>query len=306
MKFSLRVNQKKLTTSGSSDRNLQFDYIVDFSELGQVLDTSVKTYSSGMQLRLGFAIASHLDPDIFVVDEALAVGDAGFQAKCVERMVDLVDKGKTLLFVSHNLYAVEALCARAMYLSRGRAIATGPTRDVLARYLDDIDEHRMTNNGDGCEYITGGPITLSVKGVGLDGSPRIRTGETLKIVSDIRCSSSGVRAYFHFGISDGRPGSPLLLASQIMNGHGPVSLGDRDRIICVIPDIPLLPRIYEVWGEVLSEHGWGNFISWQKLTQFRVVHDPEDAAGSVSHERADAPIRVKFWFDHEKITVNSL
>ncbi len=287
------------------DITSRFDEIVDFSELGHVLDKSVKTYSSGMQLRLGFAIASHLDPDIFVVDEALAVGDAGFQAKCVRRMMHLVTKGKTLLFVSHNLYAVEALCSRGMYLSGGRIMTTGPTRGILARYLDDIDEHRVMNSGDARVPITGGPITLSVKCVGPDGSSRIRTGETVRIISDIRCRSAGVRVYFHFGISDGRPGTPLLLASQVLSGSGPVSLGGRDRVTCVIPDIPLLPRIYEVWCEVRGEHGWGNFITWQKVTDFRVVHDPQGAGGSVSHERVDAPIRVRFRFDHEQITEDS-
>jgi ABC-type polysaccharide/polyol phosphate transport system ATPase subunit len=83
----------------------------------------VKMYSSGMHLRLGFAIASHLDPDIFVVDEALAVGDAGFQAKCVERMTKLVAEGRTLLFVSHNLPAVESLCSRGFFLLDGHVAA---------------------------------------------------------------------------------------------------------------------------------------------------------------------------------------
>src|SRR5437588_11822684 len=87
----------------------RFDEIVDFSELSHVLDKSVKMYSSGMQLRLGFAIASHLDPDIFVVDEALAVGDAGFQAKCVDRMTHLVTEGRTLRLVWHTLSAVRAM-----------------------------------------------------------------------------------------------------------------------------------------------------------------------------------------------------
>src|SRR5690349_15509961 len=92
-----------------TDVRRRFDEIVEFAELAPALDTPVKMYSSGMQLRLGFSIASHLDPDVFVVDEALAVGDAGFQAKCAERMTRLVAQGHTLLFVSHNLSAVEAV-----------------------------------------------------------------------------------------------------------------------------------------------------------------------------------------------------
>ncbi len=100
-----------------ADVKRRFDEIVEFAELGHALDRPVKMYSSGMQLRLGFAVASHLDPDIFVVDEALAVGDAGFQAKCVERMMKLVAEGRTLLFVSHNLSAVEAICERGLSFS---------------------------------------------------------------------------------------------------------------------------------------------------------------------------------------------
>src|SRR5207302_8187511 len=118
----------------------RFEEIVEFAELSRVLDTPVKLYSSGMQMRLGFAIASHLEPDIFVVDEALAVGDAGFQAKCVGRMMRLVADGRTLLFVSHNLSAVEAICERGVFLIDGRTASAGPTRSVLRAYLEWIDE----------------------------------------------------------------------------------------------------------------------------------------------------------------------
>src|SRR5439155_12609065 len=118
----------------------RFDEIVDFAELGHLLDTPVKLFSSGMQLRLGFAIASHLDPDVFVVDEALAVGDAGFQAKCVERMTNLVVEGRTLLFVSHNLSAVEAMCGRAVFLLDGRVEASATARDALRAYLEWVDD----------------------------------------------------------------------------------------------------------------------------------------------------------------------
>src|SRR5437588_1656816 len=136
----------------------RFDEIVDFSELSHVLDKSVKMYSSGMQLRLGFAIASHLDPDIFVVDEALAVGDAGFQAKCVDRMTHLVTEGRTLLFVSHNLSAVEAICRRGLFLLDGRVAAIGDMRNVLGRYLDWVGEKRQRLKAPGTELRGRGSV----------------------------------------------------------------------------------------------------------------------------------------------------
>src|SRR5579864_3200098 len=114
----------------------RFDEIVDFAEIGEALDRPVKMYSSGMQLRLGFAVASHSDPDLFVVDEALAVGDAGFQAKCIERMASFVAEGRTLVFVSHNLSAVETICTRGLFLLNGRAQVVDQTSYVLRRYLD--------------------------------------------------------------------------------------------------------------------------------------------------------------------------
>ena len=285
---------------GMSKREIarRFDEIVEFSELSHALDTPVKTYSSGMQLRLGFSIASHLDPDVFVVDEALAVGDAGFQAKCVERMTGLVREGHTLILVSHNLYAVEAMCPRALYLNRGAPIIAGGVKDVLARYLDDIDQHRLSSGETALRRFNGGPLDVAVQCTGPDGTSSLRTGEPLTIAFDVLATRPGLRAFFHLGITDGRPGGPLLLASQIIDGQEPVTLATRDRIECLIPDLPLLPRVYQVWGEVRGEHGWGNFISWQKLADFRVVRRHDDAA-SVSHEGTDAPVRVQFRFDHK-------
>ena len=101
----------------------RFDDIVDFADIGQFLDTQVRFYSSGMFLRLAFAVAVHTDPDVFLVDEILAVGDEAFRAKCVERIARLRDEGRTLVVVSHDLPLVERLCERGVVLDRGRLIA---------------------------------------------------------------------------------------------------------------------------------------------------------------------------------------
>ena len=106
-----------------------FDEIVAFSELGEFIDNPVKHYSSGMYVRLGFAVAVHIDPDILIVDEVLAVGDAAFQKKCLDRIGDFQQQGKTILFVSHSAQLVEQLCTRAVLLSHGQVIFDGPTRE---------------------------------------------------------------------------------------------------------------------------------------------------------------------------------
>ena len=116
----------------------KLDEIIDFAEVRRFIDTPVKRYSSGMYLRLAFAVAAHLEPEILIVDEVLSVGDLSFQEKCLGRMETVAGEGRTVLFVSHNLAAVRKLCPRSMLLSHGEKIAEGPTDSVLEAYVDTV------------------------------------------------------------------------------------------------------------------------------------------------------------------------
>lgn len=117
----------------------KFDEIVDFSGIEQFLDTPVKRYSSGMYVRLAFAVAAHLDPDILVVDEVLAVGDAEFQRKCMGKMKEVSNqKGRTILFVSHNMQAINSLCSKALWLQKGRVIANGDAHTIVSNYTSTL------------------------------------------------------------------------------------------------------------------------------------------------------------------------
>lgn len=118
---------------GEIDR--QFDEIVEFSEIGRFLDTPVKHYSSGMYLRLAFSVAAHLDPEILLVDEVLAVGDLSFQRKCLGKMGDVAKRGRTVILVSHNMGAIAELCTEAIWLQGGRLVKKGPSGDVITEYL---------------------------------------------------------------------------------------------------------------------------------------------------------------------------
>jgi lipopolysaccharide transport system ATP-binding protein len=117
----------------------RFDEIVEFADIGPFLDTPVKRYSSGMQLRLAFSVAAHLEPEILIVDEVLAVGDTAFQQKCLGRMERASNEGRTVVFISHNLATVRALCDRAIMLADGRMHAEGKTHEVIDAYLDDLN-----------------------------------------------------------------------------------------------------------------------------------------------------------------------
>ena len=151
------LNGSVLGMSRSEIRR-KFDDIVAFADIGPFLDTPVKRYSSGMYVKLAFSVAAHLDPEILIVDEVLAVGDAAFQRRCVERMTDLAARGRTILFVSHNMELIPRLCQRAVFLERGKVVEVGPATAVTQRYLEKLvdantagdlrDRKRTTGTGE--------------------------------------------------------------------------------------------------------------------------------------------------------------
>src|SRR6202011_6416798 len=121
----------------------RFERIVDFADLGAFIDTPLKRYSSGMYARLGFAVAAHVDPDVLLVDEVLSVGDVAFQDRSIRKMLSFRDDGRAILFVSHNLSAVEMMCQRVIWLDHGRIRRVGPTAEGVRAYLDAVDVARV-------------------------------------------------------------------------------------------------------------------------------------------------------------------
>ncbi len=144
----------------------KFDEIVAFAEVEKFIDTPVKRYSSGMYVRLAFAVAAHLEPEILLVDEVLAVGDAEFQRKCLGKMDDIAREGRTILFVSHNMAAIQKLCSSALLFREGRIAAHGDVRSVVSAYLGGEGQPRYQ-----ADKLTGRPQLLSVELVSEDGEP---------------------------------------------------------------------------------------------------------------------------------------
>lgn len=139
----------------------KFDQIVAFSEIEKFLDTPVKRYSSGMYVRLAFAVAAHLEPEILIVDEVLAVGDLEFQKKCLGKMGEVAGQGRTVLIVSHNMSAIQALCKRAILLRTGRLVDDGPTSDVIRNYLKFLEKGASTPFKDNLERKCSETIMLT-------------------------------------------------------------------------------------------------------------------------------------------------
>lgn len=276
----------------------KFEEIVEFAEISQALDRPVKMYSSGMHLRLGFSVASHLDPDIFVVDEALAVGDAGFQAKCVERMARLITEGRTLLFVSHNLSAVEAVCRRGLFMLDGRVQMLGTAREALAAYLDWVDTVQAKRLGESLSIRTSDG--LDIKAISFHDAQGLeravfRTGEEVEIRLHLSARRPIDGPIFSLGISDGRPGN-LILCSMLVDGQVLPRLEGEHTVACRIRALPLLPRVYQLWCSVRSRHAYGDLMDFQPVAAFRVAEGPPGANGpaALSHLGTDAPIYAEY------------
>jgi ABC-type polysaccharide/polyol phosphate transport system ATPase subunit len=165
---------------GLSRRQIKerFDHIIGFAGLEQFVDTPVKNYSSGMYVRLGFSVAINVDPEILLIDEVLAVGDAEFQQKCAEKFAELRERGTTIVIVSHALESIRNFCDSAALLAHGRLHAVGPAAQVIDEYLDGVHIDR-TDDGDGSRWGSGEARIDRIELLGADGQPtrEVRTGD---------------------------------------------------------------------------------------------------------------------------------
>ena len=178
----------------------KFDEIVEFAGVEQFIDTPVKRYSSGMSVRLAFAVAAHLEPEILLVDEVLAVGDAEFQRRCLGRMEDLSESGRTVVFVSHQMQAVAQLCDRAILLEKGTVVLDGPSGDVVAHYLQTVGGSGSSRSWPDVESAPGDDLArmLSVRVVDEGGTTTDATDvrRTVGIEIGFRILRSGGPAVF--------------------------------------------------------------------------------------------------------------
>ena len=241
-----------------ADIKRKFDEIVAFAEVEKFLDTPVKRYSSGMYVRLAFAVAAHLEPEILVVDEVLAVGDAEFQKKCLGKIGEVAGCGRTVLFVSHNMAAVQTLCEKSILMRNGRSSEIGSTGDIVALYL-------ATNAG---EVVTDGDLSgLRRCGEGnvrfrhleffdRNGLPLAspRTGEELNIVLKFDGSRTERRsARIGIDFYDVRENLLFICANEMSHNEG-FLIGAGDKIACRIPRLPLSAGRYKI-GLYLERNG---------------------------------------------------
>jgi lipopolysaccharide transport system ATP-binding protein len=230
----------------------KFDEIVDFAEVDRFIDTQVKHYSSGMYMRLAFSVAAHLEPDILVVDEVLAVGDAAFQKKCLGKMGTVARHGRTVLFVSHNMGAVVSLCSRALLLDAGRLVLEADPITVAAKYQATLTAApSATTDLVGAEHFGSGKarfVALRFVPERRDGTTRemMCPGSRLRVETRIVCSAPVDSANVGITIYDAS-GYRLIDANTAMQGRF-VSMqpGDEARVEFTLDDLRLRPGTYLV------------------------------------------------------------
>jgi lipopolysaccharide transport system ATP-binding protein len=290
--FTGRENARMHATlfgHGGHDLDRHLEEVIAFSELGTFIDQPVRTYSSGMYVRLAFALAVSVDPDVLVIDEALAVGDQHFQTKCVERILRFRERGRTIVFCSHNMYQVKKLCDHALWLKGGRSAASGAVDAVIDAYLEDT---RQRDRADDVREAQAGAAAavIRVLSVGIedgDGRPgeAFLTGAPLTVRVQIE-RSPGADVVPGVGIAFVRnDGLVCYCVSTEMDG---VAMdheeGERFSAALHVPSLPLLGGGYYL--NVATTDNRGGLLAYdiqERLCPFR-VRNPSDEYGLMRME----------------------
>lgn len=262
-----------------SEIRRKFDEIVDFAGVEAFLDTPVKRYSSGMYVRLAFAVAAHLQSEILVVDEVLAVGDAAFQKKCLDSMGSVAKSGRTVLFVSHLMPAVQSLCTRAILLERGAIVSEGKTSEVVSDYLSSAKslsntslEERVDRNNDGSIKMISVEITTP------EGGQVIRSTSRLKITIGYKADGPVRNARFLVGLYDvGNTG--IVAFDSDVTGGLPSTLPAEGAVTCITE--PLKVTAGRCYVNLAVSRGGGIADHVQRAAFFDVEHDDADGGGNV-------------------------
>lgn len=247
----------------------KFDEIVDFAGVEKFIDTPVKHYSSGMGLRLGFSVAAHLEPEILVVDEVLAVGDAEFQKKCLGKMGEVAGEGRTVLFVSHNMGAVQRICNRSLLLNSGSVTMDANTDAVIYSYTEMNQQQKAK-----IVFNTNNPLNPSVEKIILSNSINSTKTTSVFITNqpfclEVDCLLGEItpnKASVGFTIND-------LLGKAIFASHsnqyGVEILADKVKFRCFITNLPLNPGVYSI--SVYLADGHTDHVVLDKVLYFDVI-----------------------------------
>ena len=236
----------------------QFDAIVQFADVERLIDTPMKRYSSGLYARLGFAVALYSNPDIVLVDEVLAVGDAAFRRRALEALRRLIAEGKTVLFISHDLWSVRRLCSEILWLDDGRVRAYGPAADIAEQYMNEVNLDALANQSVALQSHRGGTGEvryMSVELVDASDQPAttIAPGDTLVVRARYRADRAVERPVFQIAIIDVDTGMAITTASSTPAAV-PGQLTGEGAVECRFLALPLRPRQYVLRLSITDSH----------------------------------------------------
>jgi len=243
----------------------QLEKIIAFAELGRFIDHPIKAYSTGMTMRLAFAVATHVHPDVLIIDEALAVGDGYFQKKCVDRLLRVKETGVTILFCSHSMYYVTMFCDRALWLDHGKLRRAGSAKEVVEEYeayLLQRGKRRLeagATGENGMPAATLGARVGRIAGVTVSGKPKdgnllIRPHDPLTVTLELESTREEER--YHVGVAlDTLDGRCLFAASSLWAGRAPLEGRRRYTVRVAVPDLPVAHGTYSVSAFLLDEAG---------------------------------------------------
>ncbi len=266
--------------------NQRFDEIVDFAGLRHFIDTPVKNYSSGMYVRLGFSVAINVDPDILLIDEVLAVGDAEFQRKCLEKFDELRSSGKTIVIVSHTLDSIRNLCDTAGWLEHGVLRRLGQAGDVIDEYLTESHTDRAADGAHGTRWGTGeGRLeTVELLDASMEPVKRVRTGDTVVLRFHYKVAQPIARPVFGLAIYalDGvRVTGPSTRDSGLVPDE--LTAGAEGHVDLHVDRLPLLPGTYDVSASLHNSAGTHVWDMRHRVLRFDVEFgDPHEEYGLVS------------------------
>lgn len=239
----------------------KLDQIVDFSGVGHYLDTPIKRYSSGMMVRLAFAVAAHLEPEILLIDEVLAVGDIRFQRKCLGKMSEVAGRGgRTVLFVSHNMQAIRAFCSRVIMLGHGRVVADGPTEEVVGKFLHSMaagESNVETGNlSDRLSRTSGKTRIFAVEAFNAAGekSWRYESGAPARIVFHYRTTAPVTGLSLLFSIRSATDGSILTTCKEVVS-QSDLAPGATGTVSVEIAALTLRPGDYTIDATLAGPEG---------------------------------------------------
>jgi ABC-type polysaccharide/polyol phosphate transport system ATPase subunit len=257
------------------DVNRYYDSIVEFSELGEFINMPVKHYSSGMYMRLGFSVAVHVDPDILIIDEILAVGDQSFQNKCIERIYEMKNKGTTIVLVSHNLHTVRALCSHIIWIEHGVIKMSGEAEDILDAYLENQQGWKVKRSADGSGWDRWGSHEIELTSVrlldnkGVSGDT-FQTGRPMTIEMHYRANEPVEKPVF--GLSFFRPdGTYLSGPDNYLSGLDLGEVSGEGVLRYCLPELPLSPATYYMTAAIYDISGKKPFDHHEKAYRFRVI-----------------------------------